>query len=349
MSSLIEKLEKSGGTVLGNLSSGEVVSFSYDLADKVFNEFKDETTDTGMKSFLSSLGIPTGFFKERHPVLQENLVVDTKGSAKIKKNAEEFLVYVIDDLIHFVAPHNETFGWESPEDVLGIDRNYWDLIGEDFNSGQFRYFCSFDKACRSSDFVPGVFVRVPIFYGKPLIIESGMFCYNTQSSIIDHTLVEKAVIKLTLEQNSLQVVKEFFKKVPSENEYKLKDMYNSIMNYLKVSPIPDMNEFLFNVIKEKPCLLPKFLANKIKTHIKKVRKGKEVPENTIQVIENAYELLYTMMIYSSNSEKPLASEVNVNKKAFAFFLKFFGCMESDRVNCEFRIENDVLVYNIARP
>lgn len=347
-SKLVRKLEKSGGILLGELSDGAVLSFNYDQADKVFNEFKDDATDTGMKSFLYSLGIPTGFFKERHPTIQENLVVDTKESAKQKKSAEEFLVYVVNDLINFVAPHNETFGWESPEKVLGIDRDYWDLINEDFHSGQFRYFCSFDKSCNVAEFVPGVFVRVPIFYGKPMVVESGMFCYKTQCSIIDHSLVDKAMVKLSLEQDSLQSVRDFFSKVPSEVEYQLKDTYNSIVEYLKSVPIPDINEYLYNVSKEKPCLLPKFLITKVKTHLKKIKKNKEVPENSITNIKTVYDVLHTMLIYSRAADKPLSSETNMNKKAFAYFMKAFSCITSDSVVCDFQLENDMLLYNILR-
>ena len=349
--SLVKLLEQEGGVVLGSFSGNDcVLSFEYELADRVFRKFKNETTDDGLKSFLTSLGIPSGFFKERNQVIQENLVEDTKEPAKKKKKAEEFLVYVADGLIQYVAPHNEVFGWESPKTVFNINEDYWDLLDIDFKSGQIKYFCSFDKSTSIADYVPGVFCRIPIFYQKSVIFESGLYCYQTGASIVDRTLVKPDSVKIFPEEECLEWLRGFMSKPVGEKEEDLKKTYLLIMEYFKSVNIPDIDEFLYNIVIQKPCPVPKFLVNKVKRHRKNVMKGKPIPDFSPEIIKTAFDLLHVMSIYSKESDKPITSRVNMDKKAFAYMFKEFNYLESD-INAEAPVVVDgdgVLVYNILR-
>lgn len=302
---------------IGNGFSGEVFLVKYEDSDKFYDKNRSIFTDVGSKCFLKALTIPPTFFQERSMVLQGDLLTDTKISASNKKHTSNILLLVIDDLICFASPKNESVGWESPEVLFGLDLSIYNPIDFDVKSGYCKYFLS-AESIDPNEYVPGMFLRVPIFYGKPILMDFGMYRVRSEASFSDPLFSSQLAIKPSL------IDEDFFKKMSDFVFSKLTplfDAYKLVIEKTSDSTIDNVFEYLLSMREDTAHKVPRRIINSASKHNKILRRGKEAPQNSPSQISTLYDLMETFSFYSAGSKNPMMSKYRTDKSIFEYFIR----------------------------
>ena len=319
-------------TYLGKAFSGDVFSIEYSYAEKLFEENRDDFSNSGIKSFLSSLTIPASYFKERNQVLQSNLVEDTKNVASEKKKASEILLLVSDNTIQYASPYHTK--WESPEKEIGLNPDVWNTIDFDTFSGYVKYVAYLDRKI-STEYCECVYLRVPIFYSKPMIFDLGVFKSAYCSGLVD--AYSTGVFRSdSFNSNNFNAFTETL--LTSGIIKKHVSTYQEILNFCSDKRIDSVFEFISDLKEVKKCHISKALLSKIKKHMKLASKG-NTPPNSPKEIETMYDFLDTLVFYVGEmKEKSMSSKHTIEKKMFRFFKDFSegkdlkdGCDISDNI------------------
>jgi len=301
---------------LGKSFSGSVYRLPYESAESLFKENKGDFSASGMKSFLSAMAIPTGFFGDRNQVLQRDIVEDTKNSASEKKGASHFLVLVIDNTIQYVCPD---FGsWESPEEELCLDTNIWNASSFDASSGYVKYVAFLDKPV-SGEFNPCIYVRIPILYAKPIIFDLGAYKPTYFSGLVD--CYSSASFRMdSFSRNNFMPFTRLLLSNEKIREHVLS--YSNILDVCSDKAIKGDKESLEDLVEDlkgqKTCSIPKGILAKIKRHAKLMQKAK-TPGTSPKSVSNLLDILNVAVYYIGFSEKPLTTKHNMEKKVFKHF------------------------------
>lgn len=314
------ELDIADGTYLGKAFGGHAFSVPLDKADAFYQAYKGDMVASGTRSFLSSMRIPGGFFKERNPVLQQELVVDTKATVKQKKKADELYVLVIDGVIQYVAPHlPASLGWEDPMETLGLNPEVWAPIEFDVNCGCVEYIFFPDKGDLVEDqYFPVAFLTLPIFYSKPIKIDLGIYKLRCQNGAMDDINTSSATFK----PDSLNpdIFAAFAGGVKTATNH-LSEQYRRFLDYLSTEKlgIESARTFMKSLLEDPDPPVPTRLAKKVLQHIDLLGSGKDVPAHSPDTMDNTYDLFDTFTFYSHQGSTKLTSRNNTDRKSLRLF------------------------------
>jgi hypothetical protein len=330
--------------LLGQHYAGSVFSIKIEESEKFFECNKDNMSETAINSFLTSLSIPKGFFKERNPLLQVYLVTDTKENLVEKFGTEELLILIIDGTIEYVSPF--TLGFKEPTEVLGVDQSKWSLHGFDLKSGSIKYVHYLDDVSQGLSSV--IFLTIPIFYQKRISVDVGLCNPKTGSYLIDtysfETLyvtpknVNSVVLDSLIEsvkRLDLSLYKTFLDRL---NDSSLEEYTRGIQSDTTL-----LTEFFSPFIDLKPCPVPKGIISKVLRHEKILKKKKQVPFNSPTELTTFFDLFNSFCFYSDAHERAMNTVDNQKRKLFNFmwYEVFCSILETD----DYKISHGKVVFS----
>lgn len=320
-----------GAEYLGKSFSGDTFSVRLEKADEFYQAHKDDMVPSGLKSFLSSMRIPGGFFKERNPVLQQDLVVDTKATVKEKKKAEELFILVIDGVIQFVAPRLPSgLGWEDPTVAIGLDPEVWSPIEFDVNSGLVQYIHFPDKRNLVEDqYFAVAFMVLPIFYAKPIKIDLGIYKLRCQNGAVDSINTRGA----TFRPDSLNpTIFAAFADGVCDATKELAETYQSFFDFLGSTElgVESARSYVRGLMESPSTDIPSRVTKKVMQHVELLASGKEVPSNSPDTMSNYYDIFDAYTFYSHQGTTKLSSRINTDRKTFDHFFKLFNGKEEEK-------------------
>jgi len=314
---------------LGEAFSGQVYSIPLDKADSFYENHKDDMVTSGFRSFLSSMRIPTGFFKERNPVLQQDLVVDTKATVMEKSKAQELFVLVIDGVIQYVAPHLPTsLGWEDPKETLGLNTEVWYPVEFDTASGCIQYINFPDRGKVVEDqYFPVAYLTLPIFYAKPIKVDLGIYKLRCQNGAVDD--INTSGVSFKPDSLNPDIFGAFADGVARATK-NLSSQYGAFFDFLGASKlcVDDARLFMRQLLESSDPLVPTRIVKKVLQHIDLLSSGKDVPSNSPDTIDNQYDLFDLFTFYSHQGTTKLTSRNNTDRKTFRYFHQLFQEEES---------------------
>jgi len=329
-----QEFKVENGTYLGEAFSGQVYTVPIDEADKFYESHKEDMVASGFRSFLSSMRIPTGFFKERNPVLQQDLVIDTKATVLEKSKAKELFVLVIDGVIQFVAPHlPSSLGWEDPKETLGLDPEVWYPTEFDTNSGCVQYLNFPDRGNLTQDqYYPVAYLTLPIFYAKPIKVDLGIYKLICQNGAMDDISTSGVSFKPSSLNPDIFAA---FANGVSDATKKLSVEYNKFFDFLNAASlnVDEARTLMRGMLEASDPLVPTRVVKRVLQHVELLRSGKDVPSNSPDTVDNQYDLFDLFTFYSHQGNTKLTSRNNTDRKTFRYFYQTYrDGSEESKVN-----------------
>lgn len=172
--------------VLGAAFDGMVVAVEVDNTDSFYQKNSSMFTRSGGDAYLRAMGIPPAFFQNQPPANQAAILTAQKSHLRKKGTKRLLLLEDAGVKFQFAAPESR-MGWKGPDTQMEISASTgWHPLMTDVSHGMMRFVTSY-TAVDSRAYIPGMFLQIPIFYWRPLVVELGLFKLKTGTCLVDRT------------------------------------------------------------------------------------------------------------------------------------------------------------------
>jgi hypothetical protein len=208
-----------------NAFNGDIYRVPVKEIDSLYMHQDAKFSKSGESSFLRAINTPKSYFKKHPARLQADLLTSSKSQVK----GDHMLLLVRQDEIVYTCLDN---GIEQidPGEKFGLHTgNGWFARTEDLSLGSVQYVY-LPQDLDDKQFVPTMYIDMPIMYSKELVFEAGLFRVLCTNGMLDR--VNSSALKLKPQEFNETMFQALFDGVSEGLKRSFHD-YQNFLDYLE--------------------------------------------------------------------------------------------------------------------
>lgn len=293
---------------------GEVFRAKVDDLDNLLFDPELKFSESGAYNLINKIGkSPYGYFIQQPASLQRDLLSSMKASITkenilLLKQDDAFVYCSLDRDIEMLDPQVKfKDAFKNPEN--------WELRREDNHRGIHRYVYNDVKNVQVNDYVPTVYVDMPMLYNGNMRFEVGLFKLVCSNGMIDK--VASNDLSLKPASFSDQIVSPIINGV-LQSLVSTTDDYNAFLNYLRHCElsIPDAKSLIGRMIEAKT--INAFVLFNAMKYLNLMEHNKQIEDTLPKEFHSKYDFMDVITFYAQKAIGNNSQKI-VEEKIFRYF------------------------------
>lgn len=300
--------------VLGPAFEGQAVAVGVDEADDFFLKNSGMFTRSGGDAYLRAMGIPPAFFLSQPKANQAAIITAQKSHLRKKGTKRLLLLEDAGVKFQFAAPESR-MGWKGPDEQMEIRASTgWHPLMTDLSHGMMRFVTSY-TAVDTSKHVPGMFLQIPIFYWRPLVLELGLFKLKSGTCLVDRS--SSGQVQVRPSEFNPDVFASLVAGVRTAFDGMVKG-YMGFTAYMEAKVANRKDAAVAYTEMLDRSLVPKTVTNHCLQHVDRLEAGRELDEDGPGDIGTELDIL-EVAAYHAKKLSSVSSRSQAESRLFAFF------------------------------
>lgn len=274
----------------------------------------EQFSDTGFKSFMKLLSVPSGFYKKRSEPVRRDILFDVKQG--LRQKTEKVWALTRNGVVEYMSMPSIIDSQDLSQLVDLCPANGWILRGEDLNQGVRSYVYRLTDYMDAQNFLPCIYLNAPVLNSGKFDFSLGYYREVCSNGLMDTVWSTK----LSLKEDDFSV--EAFPAIVGGFSEVLKMANTSIIKFqddlkstavLGVEPVRAELEDI-----DESGQLPSKLVSQLHHHLDLLEGEKEVPLESPKEITNDFDVL-NLFTYYARSYDSLKAQSRCEGKIFEYF------------------------------